>query len=237
MLVTCTTLWLPKDGNAQDEYEDAAYPLTFSDAEQQPEFRCAVADGATETSFSGLWANLLVRGYVEGEPLEESRIKWKEAIPSDDQPWYVEEKAQAGAYAALVGLTLFAGGTWDCEAVGDSCLVHIRKKRILQSFPLTSADEFNNRPSLICSLENQTSEVEFLHLNGDWKAGDKFLLLTDAIARWAFGQTESGLNRICNLENESDLREFSSQQRAVIGEDGRSSLHNDDITIMKVDLN
>lgn len=237
MLVTCTTLWRTKDGNTQDEYEDAAYPLTFSETEEQPEFRCAVADGATETSFSGLWANLLVRGYVEAEPLEESRTKWKAAIPSDDQPWYVEEKAQSGAYAALVGLSLYSGGTWDCEAVGDSCLIHIRDKKILQSFPLSSADEFNNRPSLICSIENQTSEVELLRLKGNWQAGDKFLLLTDAIARWVFGQAESGLNRVCDLENETDLREFSSQQRALIGEDGRSSLHNDDITIMKVDVN
>ncbi len=237
MLVTCTTLWLPKNGNSQDEYEDAAYPLSFSEIEDQPEFRCAVADGATETSFSGLWANLLVRGYVEAEPLEESRKKWKAEIPSADQPWYVEEKAQAGAYAALVGLSIYAGGTWDCEAVGDSCLVHIRSKKILQSFPLVSADEFNNSPSLICSIENPASDVEFLRLKGNWQAGDQFLLLTDAIARWVLDQSESELNRVCNLENEADLREFSNQERAALGEDGRSRLHNDDITIMKVDVN
>lgn len=236
MLVTCTTLSLPKDGNTEDEYEDAAYPLVFSETEEQPEFRCAVADGATETSFSGLWANLLVRGYAEAEPLEESRKKWKESIPSDGQPWYVEEKAQAGAYAALVGLSLYAGGTWACEAVGDSCLIHIRKKKILQSFPLASADEFNNRPSLICSIDNSSSNVDFLHLKGNWQAGDKFLLLTDAIARWILGKSGE-LNQVCELESDIDLREFTNQQRAVLGEDGRSSLHNDDITIMKVDVN
>lgn len=237
MLVTCKTLSLPKDGNTPDEYEDAAYPLVFSDAEDQPEFRCAVADGATETSFSGLWANLLVRGYVEGEPLEESRLKWKEAIPSNDQPWYVEEKAQAGAYAALVGLSLFAGGTWDCLAVGDSCLIHVRDKSVLQSFPLSSAEEFNNRPSLICSIESSTSKVDLLHLQGSWQAGDKFLLLTDAIARWILGKSDSALGQVCDIETDIDLREFTNQQRAVLGEDGRSSLHNDDITIMKVDVN
>src|SRR4051794_1946930 len=126
MLVTCTTLWLPKDGNAQEEYEDAAYPLSFSGTDREQEFRCAVADGATETSFSGLWANLLVRGYVDEEPLEESRKKWQEAIPTANQPWYVEEKAQAGAYSALVGLSVQANGTWSSAAVGDSCLIQIR---------------------------------------------------------------------------------------------------------------
>ena len=237
MLVTCTTLWLPKDGNTQDEYEDAAYPLNFSETADQAEFRCAVADGATETSFSGLWANLLVRAHVYEEQLEESRKKWKAAIPSEDQPWYVEEKAQAGAYAALVGLSIHADGTWDCEAVGDSCLIHIRSKKILQSFPLTSANEFNNSPTLICSVENPMSDVEFLTLKGEWQAGDQFLLLTDAIARWVLDQSENELNRVCDLKNETDLREFSNQQRAVLGEDGRSRLHNDDITIMKVDVN
>jgi hypothetical protein len=237
MLVTCTTLWLPKDGNADDEYEDAAYPLSFSESASQEKFRCAVADGATETSFSGLWANLLVRGYADEEPLEESRKKWQAEIPTADQPWYVEEKAQAGAYAALVGLSLIADGTWTCEAVGDSCLIHVRDQKIIQSFPLVSAEEFNNRPSLVCSIENAATDVAFSSLVGNWKGGDKFLLLTDAMARWLLGGSEAELSRLCNFETEVDLREFTDEQRALVGDDGRSRLHNDDITIMKVEVN
>lgn len=228
---------MQKDGNAPDEYEDAAYPLTFDDSSEQVEFRCAVADGATETSFSGLWANLLVRGFVDKEPVNDSRKKWQEAIPSTDLPWYAEEKAQSGAFAALVGLSVNADKSWHAEAIGDSCLLHIRDEKILQSFPLKSAEEFNNRPALICSIESATGEIETAKSNGNWQDGDTFLLLSDAVARWTLDESEGALNRLCTLENADELHALATEQRALQGDDGRARLHNDDITIMKVQIN
>ena len=56
MHITGTTLCLPKDGNTKAEYEDAAYPGNEINYYGEL-FRCAVADGATETSFSRLWAS------------------------------------------------------------------------------------------------------------------------------------------------------------------------------------
>jgi|688.fasta_scaffold697985_1 hypothetical protein len=265
MRVTCTTLSLPKHGNAPDEYEDAAFPLSFDADEDLQEFRCAVADGATETSFSKLWANLLVSGFVDKEPLPDSRKKWQEQIPSTDQPWYVEEKAQSGAYAALACLTLLADSTWSGEAVGDSCLLQIRDDHIIFSFPLKAAEDFNNRPALVCSKEDSSTEIEPKREVSQWQSGDKFLLLTDAIAHWLLGATEAeaateseaeteakaeaeaeaaesvkaqaAVVRLLTLENEEQLLAFATEQRALIGDDGRPKLHNDDITIMKVEIN
>lgn len=257
MRVTCTTLSLPKHGNAPDEYEDAAYPLSFGADEDLQEFRCAVADGATETSFSKLWANLLARGFADKEPLQDSRKKWHEQIPSSDQPWYVEEKAQAGAYAAIAGLTLLADSTWSGEAVGDSCLMQIRDDHIIFSVPLKAAEDFNNRPALVCSKEDSSTEIEPKREVRQWQSGDKFLLLTDAIAHWLLGATEAeakaeaeaeaeaaeavraqaAVVRLLTLENEEQLLAFATEQRTLIGDDGRPKLHNDDITIMKVEIN
>lgn len=237
MLVKCTTLWLQKQGNAPDEYEDAAHPKGSIEVTEEEEFRCAVADGATETSFSGLWAELLVQGFADKESLNESRKKWQEKIPSSDQPWYVEEKAQAGAYAALVGLSLKSDRSWLCEAVGDSCLLHLREEKLLQSFPLKSPEEFNNRPSLTCSIEAASTAIEASQLTGDWQDGDKFLLLTDAIARWLLSDFEKGVRNLLSLENNEQLASLATEQRAIQGDDGRSLMHNDDITIMKVEIN
>ncbi|RTL43226.1 MAG: hypothetical protein EKK48_10055 [Candidatus Melainabacteria bacterium] len=237
MHVKCTTLWLQKHGNAPGEYEDAAHPTGLIEVTEEDEFRCAVADGATETSFSGLWADLLVQGFVEKESLSESRKKWQEKIPSSDQPWYVEEKAQAGAFAALVGLSLNSDQSWICEAVGDSCLFHVREEKLLLSFPLKSAEEFNNRPSLTCSIEAASTEIETIRLTGDWQNGDKFLLLTDAIARWLLHDFENGVTDLLSLENNEQLSKLAAEQRALPGDDGRPRMHNDDITIMKVEIN
>ncbi len=155
MRIVGYTLWLPKEGNSIDEYEDAAFPMDTVDLETRS-FKCAVADGATETSFSGLWAQLLVSGYVDGTPTEALQERWRSSLDGKILPWYAEEKAQSGAFAALVGLTIedgdgSAGRTWEAEAIGDSCLVQVRDKKILAAFPLSKSEQFNSSPLLISS--------------------------------------------------------------------------------------
>ena len=52
-----------KHGNASTEYEDA-WAIRGSDSPNR--CRVAIADGATESSFSALWAALLVESFVRG---------------------------------------------------------------------------------------------------------------------------------------------------------------------------
>src|SRR4051812_29570559 len=62
LAIRADLLWLPKAGNSVEEYEDAW--ATSPDDESSPgQFVCAVTDGATETSFAGLWARLLAEAY------------------------------------------------------------------------------------------------------------------------------------------------------------------------------
>ncbi len=103
------TFWAPKAGNSEAEYEDA-----FSVAPSV----IAIADGATESSFAGLWARALVSGATSGtmperddadhvaawtNPLQEA---WRSQVPWDRLPWYAEEKTRQGAFATLLVLTL-----------------------------------------------------------------------------------------------------------------------------------
>ena len=57
MAVGSRTFWLPRRGNNPDEYEDA---FALDDASG----RYALADGASEGCFTGLWARLLVEDFV-----------------------------------------------------------------------------------------------------------------------------------------------------------------------------
>src|SRR5262245_30341580 len=96
--------WLPKEGNAPEEYEDA-----FRSAPDRGRF--AVADGATETSFSGRWAAALVTAFAAAPPdwqadpdalaawLAPMQHACQAAVPWDRLPWYALEKAQAGLFA------------------------------------------------------------------------------------------------------------------------------------------
>jgi hypothetical protein len=247
MKVICHTLWLPKKGNTEDEYEDAAAPTEPLSSECDT-FRCAVADGATETSFASLWAKLLVDGFVKGTDRNALKKEWQQSVYSSGKqlPWYAEEKAQVGAYAALVCLTLrqtagVSGGTWEAEALGDSCLILIKQADFVIKFPLTRSDEFNSSPVLFSSNNDDAEEhgEVFKNISGEWSAGDVFYLLSDAIARWTYKRQEEHGDAafyLQSLRKQADLVEFVAVQRELLDEESRPLMRNDDVTLMRIEV-
>lgn len=242
MRVEGRVFWLPKKGNSLEEYEDAAYPFENFNAEGN-EFKCAVADGATETSFSGLWASLLVEGFAEKLALDSLRKRWNANVRQKDLPWYAEEKLEKGAYAALVGLHLKKGrgkkNAFMVEATGDCCVIHVRESEMLSSFPMVSSDQFNNSPALICSHEFPfvDAQMQKLTKKGEWQDGDTFVLLSDAIACWALRRHEElddVANVLQNIETQEDLLRLVEEERLLISEDGRPAMKNDDVTFLSV---
>jgi hypothetical protein len=59
MQVTASVSWLPKRGHQELEYEDAYRVRSAADAADG--YRCAIADGASEASYSRPWARALAR--------------------------------------------------------------------------------------------------------------------------------------------------------------------------------
>ena len=207
MHVVAEAFWLPKAGNTPEEYEDAFWPKKSIDR-PTPLFRCAVADGATTTSFSRLWARTLVRAYCRGQlgrgkaflkhlaPLQQ---KWKMAVSQKPLPWYAEEKLRQGAFSSLLGLTIRGDqGTeqlqWNALAVGDSCLFQTREDKVITQFPLTCSDQFTNRPALLSSNPSSNNRLadHIYPASGQWQDGDAFYLMTDAIACWFLRAVEGG---------------------------------------------
>lgn len=192
-----------KAGNSASEYEDASWPAE-SILNREENLRVAVADGATETVYSGLWARLLVRAYGKRRMTNETaRLHltkaaqvWERAIACKPLPWYAEEKVRAGAYAALVGLELSRDdggcGSWSALACGDSCFFQLRSDKVIQSFPITRSEEFSNAPLLLGS-HPQVRGLEGIRItNGRWQEGDCFYLMSDALASWFLTRCEAG---------------------------------------------
>jgi hypothetical protein len=193
-----------KAGNSVSEYEDAFWP---PEPTQVPgdNLRVAVADGATDAVYSGLWARLLVKAYgkrqmtsetVQAHLAKASRI-WGKAIGGRSLPWYAEEKARSGAYAALVGLELSRqgdaeSGTWSALACGDSCLFQLRSEAVIESFPIKGSEEFSNSPLLLGSHSLASGLVGVRTTAGSWQAGDCFYLMSDALASWFLTRCEAG---------------------------------------------
>jgi hypothetical protein len=247
------TFWAPKAGNASGEYEDAFWPRDRLDQQSGREFLFAVADGAAETSFAGIWAKQLVRMFCSGgcgaanqflAGLQSAQQRWYSVVRRRPLPWYAEEKVRTGAFSALLGLRLFedesspGGGGWQANAIGDCCLVHLRQNEILRCFPIESASEFNNRPVLLPSNPEYNEHItDYLRsAKGQWVADDAFYLMTDALAAWFLAQAEQGerpWSIIRDLDTYDQAKEFPDVVRDLRT---RHLLRNDDVTLIRIDV-
>lgn len=244
MKVRTKTFWLPKRGNTAEEYEDAAWPVDSVDCEIDS-FKCAVADGATEASFSRRWAQLLVKGFEDETEIAQLAEDWSAEIKTMDLPWYAQEKAESGAFATFTGLSLqsngTAGGSYTTKLLGDSCVFHMRGEILLEAMPLTNYESFNNSPALLCSNLSIHENVDamFTSKSGTWESGDRFLLVTDAIAAWTFKRQEEhgdGFKTLLEIESQEGLDNLCQAAREEHDEHGRPNMRNDDVTLLIVEV-
>lgn len=243
---------LPKAGNRKDEYEDA-YGSSIFVNKDTAYYRYAIADGASESSFADIWADMLASGYCNGKfndkQIHKSIAKlskaWKGKLNTKDLPWYAQEKLNNGAFSTLAGITFrltdASSVAFDAVAIGDSCIFQIRGDKIIAFFPLGSVADFHNRPVLISS-----NAANNIHLKGfvkKWsgaaQAGDSFLLMTDALACWILTRYEediSVIKKIHGLACEHDFIHLVQAERKLIYRDGSFYLRNDDVTLIRVNL-
>lgn len=181
------TFTLPKAGHTREQNEDAlaigaAWPL-----------QVAVADGATETAYARLWASCLTDAAVQesslDQAIDEARRHWSDGVAQQPaQSWYAQAKADEGASATLLRVTITAEGQWTAEAVGDTVLFHLRPAEdgnVSEQlrWPLADVEAFSTQPVLLHSRP-QAAEPAVLRYGDAWQSGDVMLLATDALAAW-----------------------------------------------------
>ncbi len=243
---------LSKDGNRPEECEDA-FRVVYPSRAGAGIVRAAVCDGASESAFAREWAEILADAFVN-QPLDLSGLTedsletwlkrgqedWHGGIPWDRIPWHGEAKARAGAFATLLGLTVGADlenprqFRWQAVAVGDSCLFVVRNDRLLLSFPLEDAGQFDNNPALVCSNPaNSHGLWEGVRLqSGECALGDRFILASDALAAWFLASCSAG-----EKPWETLLKLDASERDGWVGEQRRERLmRNDDTTLVIIDI-
>lgn len=163
--------------------------------------RYALADGATEGFDSRNWARRLVRCWTQAEPAPLSAETFRQWLEEQGRqlhaswagralPWYAEEKARRGSYAAFVGLQFAASDDdalrWQAIALGDSCLIQRRGGTLCRALPISDETLFNSAPVLVPSLDSlQEAALSRATVEaGTAECGDVFLLLSDAGAAW-----------------------------------------------------
>lgn len=259
MIPAVQTFGVSKLGNSAEEYEDAvssssegrrfaiadgATQTSFADRWSQILSLEFIMNPPADEPPPYRWVNWL-------QPLQEA---WSAGIPWDSLPWFATEKARAGACTTLLALefssvpstkrvakqTMWqrmiresppAAMNWRAEAVGDSCLFHVRHDQLLRSFPIDRPAEFTHSPVLITTNPDQNKMVfkRMKTLNGDCEPGDLFLLMTDALAKWFLERHVAGekpWQLLRQLDDETLFKQFVIQER----DEGR--IENDDTTLM-----
>jgi hypothetical protein len=232
----------PKRGYAAEEYEDA-----FAGNPRLGRF--AIADGASESSFASLWARLLVEGFTHAprrsisdtDWLEPLRQRWSAEVDKLELPWYADAKRGLGASATFLGLALRRywkrrAGIWAASSVGDCCCFHIQGDRPVQSFPVLHAQDFGNYPKLVNSRSHWNGSGAQDQFRGKWRAGDRFFLMTDALAQW-FLMCHEKEDRPCDViaqvlqaQPEKSFCSWIDELR------DQGNLRNDDVTLVVIDV-
>jgi hypothetical protein len=238
----CCQLRVPKIGYRPEECEDAC-------AADPRLGRFAIADGATEGGQSGPWAHMLVEEFLRRDDpfdwigwLPGLQERWCSQVQTDPEaptrPWFQDVQLAIGAFSTFLGLVVDPS-RWVAQAVGDSCLFQLREHRLLERFPMNCAAQFTTTPSLLGSRPRppvpDAPGLAIETRQGSWQAGDRFWLMTDALAEWFLRQADQDrapwevLERFLD-QPESDFLDWVGQQRA------EGQLRNDDVTLVGVQL-
>lgn len=219
-----------KAGEDVADMEDAA--------NAEPVGRFALADGASESTYAGMWAKILVVGYASGvlegpDDLTKLTSLWEARVATaPTRVWYVDEKLHEGAFSTLCGLSCMGDGRWQALAVGDTCLFHVRDSAVVATFPAHSGSALRQAPTLV-GTRPLYSTVDWLRTHGTWGEGDVFLLCTDALARMIFDELESGTMgylALMEMQTAGEFRHWLDHARI------RGRLANDDTTLLRVHL-
>lgn len=245
LLVGAATL--AKRGNSSEENEDAYAPQVTEAAQSIP-FNCAIADGASETLYSGLWAKLLAERFCGVDQpkafdaeIPALREQWKAATGGKPLAWYTEEKLAKGAFATLLGIRITEGDfpylRWQAVSVGDSILFHVKACDVLAKFPSMAAEDFKAHPILLSTnAENEPSpELGALYrfTEGVMEAGDRLYLATDKFAEWIIRGLENDTKPF--LQIDQIVRMPGSFAGFIESLTQHGDLKNDDYTLLWVE--
>jgi len=205
----------------------------------------AVADGATEASYSRSWARLLVRGFCLWAADEDLRaVDWEAGMRALQERWHSRvpwdrlrarapifiEKARRGAFAAFLGVRL-RRGSWDAIGIGDCNLFVVDRARSIRvAVPRQEFEQFNSTPHLLPSLASASLPAALQnvwHENGELSEGEMILTCTDAVAAFLLRRDvpQDALKQLLTVETEADFASWVANARSA-------GLRNDDSTVI-----
>ncbi|MBO3750421.1 protein phosphatase 2C domain-containing protein [Streptosporangiaceae bacterium NEAU-GS5] len=261
MKADATVFSVAKRGNSATENMDACWPAETTRL-HGPTVRLAMADGATEHFLSKRWAAELVRVMARSprrtvttnqwfaSALSAACASWLPALrkfhhdrEQQGRPlrWYEISKLWEGAAATILAVFFQdddehgGTGTWHAAAIGDTNLFWATAGG-MTTFPIEHSEDFNDTPPLVTSvgMTEATLRPRVRLVSGTWVAGQRFVLATDALAKWILGRMECGADPWeqvnAALADPSAFMEWVGNKREL------REMHNDDVTLLNLEL-
>lgn len=212
----------------------------------------AVADGASSSFGSHLWAAALTKQFVQQppKPLSVSAFAtWLDEVRGATPPaagatgddaareaggWWSDDGARKGAYSTVVGAVVTSDGDGNAVTVmclGDSCAFVLTgpagERTMRRSLPYEDASQFGSHPALLGSMTDR------IHDEPTWTTvpvtgGDLVILASDAVSEWLLADPR----RFSMFDDETP--ESIAQRLVSERSDGR--IVNDDVTVAVLEL-
>lgn len=201
----------------------------------------AVSDGVSQSIFQAEWAEMLVTHYIKkGNYTNEDRVStlcpmWykhvQEYLQNHDD-WMLESMIAEGksAGATLCGVKFINKNHWQCDVLGDSCLVVVENNRIKEILS-SEVKAFDNYPDYIDSNPRHTGRGEIKNYEGDIEPNNCLLLVSDP-----FSDFFTQLGDKSDLYITQLLSINSHEEYKLLVEKWRlEGMHNDDSTVVIIE--
>lgn len=227
--------------------KEREYPDNNEDAYGIDKNVVAVSDGASESFDAKSWAQILVRKYINSAQFRESWLvgaieEYSILHDREALSWSKQASFDRGSFATLLGIEFHGGSnSVNVLAIGDSLAVLISNGRVVESYPYTSFEDFNQNPALLSTNHFQNDFIRhpgFFSTHSvtwDLQSLKKPILLcmTDALGKWflrTYRSDPTVLEPLLSFRTQSEMQEFITALRKD------KAIRTDDTTLVVIDL-
>lgn len=207
----------------------------------------ALSDGMSQSIFQKYWAEILVDKFTSTPDwvpdlasIKELAPKWKDKVlgiiqrqkeEGSRSAWRAERNLIDGLSAGATFLGIrFKGNQWECDVLGDSCLIHIHDNRIIDIISSEDVSVFNSYPDYFDSNPNKDGKGSPRHSHGTFSSGDTILLVSDPFSDFLLKNRNTPMeadlvDRLLGVNSHSEFEEVVERWRSL-------GMHNDDSTLI-----
>lgn len=233
----------PKLGLSEKECEDS-YALSNPKSET---VRIAVTDGATESLFSNVWADLLAQTYIDkgsdflndlqsiSDHLVNQATERIKQMP-DTRHWFMYEKLERGSHATFAGIEFYNDDKIKILTIGDSCVFwRYKHDGRFEMLPELSPEDFGVFPASICNLPQTWKTLPQKEISKELTSTNvsQIIICTDSLACWLAKKLISEPSAWEELFTISDCTNFTNFFTNLRE---KKEMRNDDITLVLIDV-